>query len=126
MPHVLFYNPAVDSPSCSRCDAARDLADNFCRRCGRQFTVNLPAVRPPLLPVRARTIPPSLVGSVAVLALGTGLEWLARRVAGSAARAAGRALVERSPGSAVAQRESPTDALTVDEVLYVRKVQLRR
>jgi hypothetical protein len=61
-----------------------------------------------------------------VLAVGTGLEWLARRMAGSAARAAGRALVgaDRTPSTKPAPR--PDGDVTVDEVLYVRKVQLRR
>jgi hypothetical protein len=98
--------------------------DNFCRHCGHQFTVNLPTVRPQTLPVRARSIPPSLVGSVAVLAVGTGLEWLARRLAKSTARAAGKALVARADGTH-ASRRAPDD-VTINEVLYVRKVQLRR
>ncbi|HWO74059.1 MAG TPA: hypothetical protein VNN21_10940, partial [Dehalococcoidia bacterium] len=77
---------------CGRCGAVRETGDNFCRNCGRQFTVNLPALRGSNLPTIRKAIPPSLVGSVAVLAVGTGLEWLARRLASSAARAAGRAL----------------------------------
>jgi hypothetical protein len=96
--------------------------DNFCRRCGHQFTVNLPALRAPSLPVPSRSIPPSLVGSVAVLAVGTGLEWLARRLANNAARAAGRALV----GKAAEPQRAPDEDVTISEILYVRKVQLRR
>jgi hypothetical protein len=62
---------------------------------------------------------------MAVLAVGTGLEWLARRMVGSAARAAGRALIgdESAPTAKPAPRR---DDVTVDEILYVRKVQLRR
>ena len=104
----------------------RDVGDNFCRACGHQFTVNLPAVKPSRLPaLRRGGLPPSLVGSVAVLAVGTSLEWLARRMVGSAARAAGRALVgeDRVPTTKPAPR---SDDVTVDEILYVRKVQLRR
>jgi hypothetical protein len=104
----------------------RDVGDNFCRVCGHQFTVNLPAVHASNLPaIKHRGLPPSLVGSVAVLAVGTGLEWLARRMVGSAARAAGRALIgaDEAPVPKPAPR---TDHVTVDEVLYVRKVQLRR
>jgi hypothetical protein len=88
--------------------------------------VNLPAVRETRLPVRSPALPPSLVGSVAVLAVGTGLEWLARRMASSAARAAGRALIgaERSPTTTKSRSEP--ESVTVDEVLYIRKVQLRR
>ena len=121
--------------TCSRCGASRDTADNFCRHCGHQLTVNLPALsrvegparRPANLPapIGRGAIPPSLVGSVAVLALGTGLEWLARRLAGSAARAAGRALAGERPLPAK-RVSSPPDSIAVDEVLYVRKVQLRR
>jgi hypothetical protein len=111
---------------CPSCKAARDSDDNFCRRCGRQITVTLPAVTKPALPVESRGIPPSLIGSVAVLAIGTGLEWLARRLAGNAARgaanAAGRALIKRDQPSAA--RDS--SAVVVKEVLYVRQTQLRR
>jgi hypothetical protein len=113
---------------CGRCGSARELADNFCRQCGHQFTLNLPALRLSNLPVRGGALPQSLVGSVAVLALSTGLEWLARRMAGSAARAANRALtaVER-PAERDAARQTPPPAdATVDEFLYVRKIQLRR
>jgi hypothetical protein len=69
------------------------------------------------------------VGSVAVLAVGTGIEWLARRMAGSAARAAGRALIGGQDSAVVATTPKPAprpDDVTVDEFLYVRKVQLRR
>ena len=117
----------MDSLKCGRCNALRETTDNFCRRCGHQLTVNLPAVREETLPVPAlKGLPPSLVGSVAVLAVGTGLEWLARRMAGNAARAAGRALVssERAPPPAPRQAQAP--AVTIDEIVYVRKVQVRR
>ena len=115
----------VTSLHCTRCGLAREIDDNFCRRCGHQFTANLPVVQTPnLLPVKARAIPPSLVGSVAVLAVGTGIEWLARRLAKTAAIAAGRALVGQS-GQPAARRTAPDD-VTVNEMLYVRKVQLRR
>lgn len=123
------YNAAVTALRCGRCGAPRDTEDNFCRRCGHQFTVNLPAVRQPSLPVRSQGIATSLVGSFAVLAVGTGLEWLARRFAGSAARAAGRAVVgqERLPVKGVSKpASSPAENATVDEILYVRKLQLRR
>lgn len=121
-----MYNRAVDKVTCASCRAPRDISDNFCRGCGHQFTVNLPAVRSQGLPAVRRALPPSLVGSVAVLAVGTGLEWLARRMAGSAARAAGRALV--GPERSVIQPEARPQSqdVTIDEVLYVRKVQLRR
>ncbi len=121
-----MYNRAVDGVTCGHCDMPRDVGDNFCRCCGHQFTVNLPAVHESKLPaVRRGGLPPSLVGSVAVLAVGTSLEWLARRMVGSAARAAGRALI----GSDRSETQKPaprSDDVTVDEVLYVRKVQLRR
>jgi hypothetical protein len=114
---------------CGRCELPRDTQDNFCRRCGHQFTVNLPAVRSVGLPSvhRSRAIPPSLVGSVAVLALGTGAEWLARRLAGTATRAMARKMLGGSNPQvpAKAQQSTPSD-VTVDEVLYVRKVSLRR
>lgn len=118
----------MDAVNCGRCGVRRDVGDNFCRACGHQFTVNLPAVKESRLPAikRGSGLPPSLVGSVAVLAVGTSLEWLARRMVGSAARAAGRALVgaeNNSPATKPAPRE---DNVTVDEILYVRKVQLRR
>jgi hypothetical protein len=123
-----MYNRAVDSVQCGQCGATRDVGDNFCRVCGHQFTVNLPAVSESRLPaVKRSAIPPSLVGSVAVLAVGTSLEWLARRMMGSVVRSAGRALVGGSnrpePTPPARRRE---DDVTVDEVLYIRKVQLRR
>jgi hypothetical protein len=123
---------------CGRCGSPRDTADNFCRRCGHQLTVdltarNLPVVRPNRMPARVQSIPRSLVGSVAVLAVGTGVEWLARRFAGTAARgaarAAGRALVgqERLPARNTASRNAtPPNQVSVDEFIYVRKVELRR
>ncbi len=115
----------MSSLSCSRCGAARELADNYCRRCGRRLTVELPAVSQPRLPARAQTIPPSLVGSVAVLALGTGIEWLARRLAGNVARGAGRALVGQAkrPERSAAAGDAPA---TVEELVYLRRVRLHR
>jgi hypothetical protein len=116
----------VDAVNCGRCGVRRDVGDNFCRACGHQFTVNLPAVKESRLPaVKRGGLPPSLVGSVAVLAVGTSLEWLARRMVGSAARSAGRALIgtDRTPETKPAPQSDDT---TVEEILYVRKVQLRR
>jgi hypothetical protein len=75
---------------------------------------------------QSRAIPPSLVGSVAVLAVGTGIEWLARRMAGTAARAAGRALIGGERPSLPAHRSRDTRTVTIDEVVYVRKVEVRR
>ncbi len=124
---------AVDTFSCDRCNAAYDPNDNFCRRCGQGLASHrLPAVRPPAAVTTAQpgfALPRSLVRSVAVLAVGTGLEWVTRRLMGTAAKAAGRALV-----SGVDPRTARHDAkavrapqeLTVDELIYVRKVSLRR
>ncbi len=120
---------------CPGCDAVRDSDDNFCRRCGRQITVNLPALATPRLPAEpAPALPPALVGSVAALAIGTGLEWLARRVASNAARgaarAAGRAIVRRdsAPRAQTPVQATVTDdsAVVIRETLYVRQVNLRR
>jgi hypothetical protein len=63
---------------------------------------------------------------MAVLALSTGVEWVLRRAAGNAVKAAGRSLVPGSstPSGQLKARE-PRE-VTVDEILYVRKVQLRR
>lgn len=117
----------MDAVSCGRCGVRRDIGDNFCRACGHQFTVNLPAVKTPRLPaVKRGGLPPSLIGSVAVLAVGTSLEWLARRMVGSAARAAGRALVGADRTPPPTKPAPRSDDVTVDEVLYIRKVQLRR
>ena len=77
-----------------RCGAPHEAGDNFCRRCGHALTISLPRRLNIEAAGSARdAMPPSLIGSVAVLAMGTGLEWLARRSWRSAARAAGRALV---------------------------------
>lgn len=117
----------MDALKCARCNASRETTDNFCRRCGHQFTVNLPAVHDDASPAPVmKGLPPSVIGSVAVLAVGTGLEWLARRMAGNAARAAGRALVtsDRPPPPAARAHAEPD--VTIDEVVYVRKVQVRR
>jgi len=114
---------------CPGCGIPRDIGDNYCRRCGRQITVNLPEVRPSSLPAEVRTIPPSLIGSVAVLALGTGLEWAARRLASgaakSAARAAGRALLSRGTTSNQ-QVDNNAAARIVEEVLYIRQVRIQQ
>jgi hypothetical protein len=85
----------------------------------------------PALPARAVTLPPSMVGSIAVLALGTGIEWLARRLASNAARAAERALTSRDsqPMEARTQRSAAPERnadVKVDEMIYVRKVWIRR
>lgn len=89
--------------------------------------MNLPAVKSSRLPAVKRSgLPPSLVGSVAVLAVGTSLEWLARRMMGNAARAAGRALIGGNDRAPVTKPAPQSDDVTVDEVLYIRKVQLRR
>jgi hypothetical protein len=118
----------MTSLKCNNCGTVRDASDNFCRNCGRQITVNLPAVTESNLPAPVKAIPPSLVGSVAVLAVGTGLEWLARRMASNAARAVGRALVSREPQSPPRKksRNSEVDAVTIDEIVYIRQVHLRR
>ena len=119
----------MDLSRCPSCNAARDPDDNFCRRCGRQITVNLPAVKEANLPAETTGgLPPSLVGSVAVLAAGTALEWLARRLAGNAARAAGRALVRREPTPVAKTRhaQTATPAVTVREFFYVREVDVNR
>jgi hypothetical protein len=117
----------VELLTCPRCNAARDRDDNFCRRCGRQITVNLPAARDATLPAPRRAVPPSVVNGVALLALGTGLEWLARRMAAGAAGAVTRAVI--GPGRAkAAPREAapPRDDVAVDEFLFVRQVRLKR
>jgi hypothetical protein len=116
----------VDQLRCNLCHAPRDRDDNFCRRCGRQITINLPAVRQSSLPAPHRGVPPSLLGSVALLAVGTGLEWAARRLAGGAVRSVGRALVSPPKAQPPAQVTPPSDTVTVDEILYVRQVRLRR
>ncbi len=116
----------VNELRCPGCSAPRDPDDNFCRRCGRQITVNLPAIRETRLPAPSSSgLPPSVVGSVALLAIGTGIEWLARRLAGNAARAAGNALVRRDRPDTPAPARG-LDAVVVREVLYVREVNLRR
>jgi hypothetical protein len=113
---------------CPSCSAPRDTSDNYCRRCGHQITIDLPAVRTSAsLPAERRAnLQPSLLGSVAVLAVGTGLELIARRLAGNAARAAGRTLVPRAKSPPPAKVTPPSDTVTVDEVVYVRQVRLRR
>ena len=116
----------MDDLTCSRCGSKRERQDNFCRRCGHQLTVNLPAVRPQELPARSQALPPTLVGSVAVLALGTGLEWLARRLAGNAARAAGRRIVSRQDRTPARPAQQEASDVSVNEVIYVRRVELRR
>ena len=92
--------------------------------------MNLPVVSNVNLPQRQeqRGLPPSLVGSVALLALGTGAEWLARRLASTAVRSATKAVLGRTLAPSNNKKSalaSPRD-VTVDEVVYIRKVQLRR
>ncbi len=86
----------------------------------------VPATRSRGLPFKA--LPASFVGSMAVLAVGTGLEWAARRIVPSAAKAAGRAMIgqERVPATHGKKDGKSADNISVDEVLYVRKVQIRR
>ena len=123
---VLLYSIPMNALTCVRCKAPRDDHDNFCRSCGHQFTVNLPAVSEPRLPARTLpSIPPALVGSVALLAVGTTVEWLTRRLAGTAAKAAGKALVTGVRPSSPARRASNAD-VTISEVVYIRKVEVRR
>jgi hypothetical protein len=119
----------VNDLRCARCTAPRETNDNFCRRCGHQFTVNLPVVQNLGLTERQtqRGLPPSIVGSVALLALGTGAEWLARRLASTAVRSATKAVLGRNlPANTRKSALTTPKDVTVDEVLYIRKVQLRR
>jgi hypothetical protein len=121
----------VETPNCNRCGAVRETSDNFCRKCGHQLTIDLPAVRPtgavqPVKPLAISVpIPPAVVRGVAVLALSTGVEWMLRRMAGNAAKAAGRSLIPGAGSSKQLKAGEPRQ-VTIDEVLYVRKVQLRR
>ena len=108
---------------CGRCGNGSDPGDNYCRRCGNPLAVILPVVRRPALPARGQaSIRPSFVGSVALLAVGTGLEWLARRVANNAAQA----IVTRGAPGRRLKDAPPAADVTVNEFMYVRKVQLRR
>jgi len=116
---------------CPSCGLARDIGDNFCRRCGRQITVNLAESHGTELTTETRAIPPSLIGSVAVLALGTGLEWAARRLAAgaakTAARAAGRALLSRAaPEPERGPVASDRTVGIVEELLYIRQVRVKQ
>ena len=115
---------------CPSCSNACDLSDNFCRHCGQKIAVNLPALRSARLPAEVRSIPPSLVGSVAVLALGTGLEWAARRLGAGAlrgaARATGRALLNKGLQSQTRTAAEPDPAFRVDELLYIRRTRFER
>lgn len=121
----------MDSAHCTRCGSERDTTDNFCRSCGHQLTIDvLPARRPaPAVPAPRPvtvSIPPSVVRGVAVLALGTGVEWMLRRVAGNAVKVAGRSLLPGASASSAKQLQQAPRDLTINEILYVRKVQLRR
>jgi hypothetical protein len=100
--------------------------------CGGQLTIDInpmPAVRPAaaVVPARPVSIPPAVVRGVALLAVSTGVEWALRRMAGNAARSAVRSLIPgaSSAVSRPAKAEGPRE-VSVDEILYVRKVQLRR
>ena len=92
--------------------------------------MNLPVVHNVNLPERReqRGLPLGIVGSVALLALGTGAEWLARRLANTAVRSATKAVLGRTLGPVNQPKSALTTPkdVTVDEVLYIRKVQLRR
>jgi hypothetical protein len=121
----------VNSQFCTGCGSSCEPSDNFCRRCGSALAVEAPVLRTTRLPAlrQRRALPPSLVGSVAVLALGTTVEWVARRLAGQAARAAGRALIggQQSNGLTASPRPARTgDDISVDEFFYVREVRIRR
>jgi hypothetical protein len=96
------------------------------------LTIDLPAVRSnaALQPTKPASlsvsIPPSVVRGAAVLALSTCAEWVLRRMAGNAARAAGRSLI---PGASAPQKQLKAQEprqVTIEEALYIRKVQLRR
>ena len=65
---------------------------------------------------------------MAVLAVGTGLEWAARRLVPSAAKAAGRAVIGQDRAAARQNKKAThlSDDVSIDEVLYIRKVQVRR
>ena len=119
---------------CHNCGAARGVEDNFCRRCGKQITVNLPAIRSQSLPtgqaglpaVRG-SLPPTVLRGLAALAIGTGLEWAARRLASNATRGITRALIQREPTKKPkASNGGSADAVAIDEVVYIRQVHLRR
>ncbi len=117
----------METLTCTRCNSTRETSDNFCRKCGHQLTITVPSVRATTASVAVKpvSIPPSVVGGVAVLALTTGVEWVMRRMAGNAARAAGRALVTRNSTPLPTKASAPSE-VSVDEIVYIRKVQLRR
>jgi hypothetical protein len=77
-------------------------------------------------------VPASLVGSVAVLALGTSLEWIARKFGGAAAKGAAkgaaRAIVSQalSPAKQTSPPPAPLEPDAVDELVYIRRTRIRR
>ena len=123
----------MEASHCTRCGSHRDLSDNFCRKCGHPLTVDQVSVHSTAKPVPVQQmptvtvpIPPAVIRGAAMLALGTGVEWMLRRMAGNAARAAGRSLIPGGNNSPAKQLNAGPREVTVDEILYVRKVQLRR
>ena len=73
----------LDSIACRRCDAACVIGDSFCRQCGSSLhdDIQLPSVRPNVLPVvRKPAVPAIVVRGAAVVAATKIAEIVARRV----------------------------------------------
>ncbi len=120
--------PVAVTLVCAECAAPRDVADNFCRRCG----VDLVGERLPVARRSAAVAPPRpTLGAVpvpvkraaAAVAVGTALR--------IGAGVAGRLLARRSARSAIAPparrpRAAPSRATVVSEALFVRRIRFER
>lgn len=116
---------------CGHCGATCAQVDNYCSRCGVQLRgTGLPVPRDTYTPVPWQGTAPVVAGGVAALAAGTllqwGLRWLARRVLRS------RPLLPALRQPKAADVAAPEDAPpappegAVSEMVYYRKVVIRR
>lgn len=117
--------------SCYRCGRPHEPEDNYCRRCGAALrSRRLPVPREPYALAPWRGWGPPAVRGAAVLAAGSLLPWLLRRLAR-------RALTPRLPAlrdpkaRALAPKEAdsrpqPTQEATVGEFIFFRRTTIRR
>ncbi len=121
--------PPLESLECSRCEAACEVDDNFCRQCGLSLRVseNLPSVRANRLPaIRQPSVPSVVARGAAVVAAGKIAEIIARRVV--------RSMFQRGDSSKnlpatvkkgeIVEEELPESVIS--ETVLMRRIHFRR
>jgi hypothetical protein len=114
---------------CGRCATVCDQDDNFCKRCGMALSdEQLPLKREQHLPAVSRPrVRAAVVRAVAVVAVGTLTEIMARRVAREAGRRVASAvrlpIGRKQPKALRLVDDGPQ---VVSDTVFIRRIQVRR